>query len=73
MPCPACLQDRFHDFVPALSKWAGTIVGLTLIAIGLLGLYETYFESSEEHGHEGEMNLAMAGEQQAVLAASAGF
>ena len=48
---------------------AGTIVGLTLIAIGLLGLYETYFEGGEEHGHEGEMNLAMAGEQQRAVQA----
>jgi hypothetical protein len=47
--------------VPALSKWAGTIVGLTLIAIGLMGIYETYFEAGEGHAHEGELALAAAG------------
>jgi hypothetical protein len=31
-------------------------VGLTLIAIGLMGLYETYFES--DHGHEDEAAAA---------------
>lgn len=60
----ACLQERFHDFLPALSKWSGTVVGLTLIAIGLIGIYETYFEGGH-HGEEeeaAELKLAVAGE-----------
>ncbi|GBF94490.1 hypothetical protein Rsub_07024 [Raphidocelis subcapitata] len=50
------LKERFHDFIPALSRWSGVVVGLTLIAIGLMGLYETYFES--DHGHEEEASAA---------------
>ncbi|KAF6253117.1 hypothetical protein COO60DRAFT_1273879 [Scenedesmus sp. NREL 46B-D3] len=53
--------DRFHDFVPALSKWSGTVVGLTLIAIGLMGIYETYFEGQHEEEQQGELQLAVAG------------
>lgn len=58
------LQDRFHDFVPALSKWSGTVVGMTLIAIGLMGVYETYFESASAEGEEEqELKLAVAGKR----------
>jgi hypothetical protein len=40
------------------------VVGLTLIAIGLIGIYETYFEGGH-HGEEeeaAELKLAVAGE-----------
>lgn len=48
--------------MPALSRWSGTVVGLTLMAIGLMGIYETYFEGSEAEEHEeAELKLAMAG------------
>jgi hypothetical protein len=39
------------------------VVGLTLIAIGLIGIYETYFEGGH-HGEEeepAELKLAVAG------------
>jgi hypothetical protein len=56
-------QERFHDLVPALSKWSGTVVGLTLMAIGLMGIYETYFEAPEaEEDEEQQLKLAVAGE-----------
>lgn len=55
------LQERFHDLVPALSRWSGTVVGLTLMAIGLMGIYETYFEGHGEEEEEQELKLAMAG------------
>lgn len=42
------LKDRFQQLVPALSKWGGATVGLTLLAIGAMGLYETFIE---EHDH----------------------
>lgn len=41
--------------MPALSKWGGAVVGLTLLAIGAMGLYETFFEHHEDgegHRHE---------------------
>ena len=41
------LQDRFTSLVPALSKYGSVTVGLTLLVIGVGGLYETYMESSE--------------------------
>lgn len=44
------LKDRFQQLVPALSKWGGTTVGLTLLAIGALGVYESFFE--EHHNDE---------------------
>lgn len=41
------------QLVPALSKWGGAVVGLTLLAIGATGLYETFFEQHEEgEGHD---------------------
>jgi hypothetical protein len=49
--------------VPALSKWSGTVVGLTLIAIGLMGIYETYFEGQHEEEEEQDLKLAVAGKQ----------
>ncbi|KAG2431121.1 hypothetical protein HXX76_009651 [Chlamydomonas incerta] len=62
------LKERFHDFVPFLDKWAGTVVPLTLIAIGVMGIYESVFEAKEGEGHHGHgeeeaaaVNLALAG------------
>lgn len=54
------------QLVPALSKWGGATVGLTLIAIGCMGIYETFFEQhhdDEEHGHGGP---TASGEQEAA-------
>lgn len=45
------LKDRFQQLVPALSKWGGTTVGLTLLAIGALGVYESFFEGDHHHEH----------------------
>jgi len=44
------LKERFHGIVPMLSKWAGSVVGLTLIAIGVMGIYESRFMHHEAHG-----------------------
>eukprot|EP00878_Enallax_costatus_P007487 GHUV01007842.1.p1 GENE.GHUV01007842.1~~GHUV01007842.1.p1 ORF type:complete len:374 (+),score=60.39 GHUV01007842.1:57-1124(+) len=66
------LKDRFHDFVPALSRWSGTVVGMTLIAIGLMGVYETYFEGPQAEEHEEhELKLAVAGADGSITAAAA--
>ena len=58
-------QDKFHDFVPALDTWAAYIVPLTLITIGLVGIYESCFKKPDEdehhHGEDGEPSLALAG------------
>lgn len=60
--CTLRVQERFHDLVPALSRWSGTVVGLTLMAIGFMGIYETYFEGHEADEHEEpDLKLAMAG------------
>jgi len=57
------LKERFDNFAPALSRWSGVVVGLTLVAIGVMGLYETYVEgrAGEEGGAHGELPLALAG------------
>ena len=41
------LKDRFTSFVPALSKYGSATVGGTLLAIGAVGLYETWAAASE--------------------------
>lgn len=48
------LKDRFDSLVPALSKWGGTTVGLTLLAIGALGVYESFFENEHSYGSGNE-------------------
>ena len=40
--------------MPFLSKWAGAVVGLTLIGIGVMGIYESRFEQHEGHGGDAE-------------------
>ncbi|GIL89691.1 hypothetical protein Vretimale_16646 [Volvox reticuliferus] len=57
------LKERFHDLVPFLSKWASTVVPLTLIAIGMMGIYESFFEKGDAHAEaEAEaVGLALAG------------
>ncbi|GLC52935.1 hypothetical protein PLESTB_000689900 [Pleodorina starrii] len=58
------LKERFHDLVPFLSKWAGIVVPLTLIAIGVMGIYESFFEKDAEAHAEAEaeaVGLALAG------------
>jgi len=52
------LKERFHGIVPVLSKWSGAIVGLTLIGIGVLGVYESLFQHEESVPVE---SVAMAG------------
>lgn len=41
-------QDKFNDFMPALDKWSAYIVPLTLITIGVVGLYESYGSKQED-------------------------
>lgn len=55
-PTPAALPPPLPpQLVPALSKWGGAVVGLTLLAIGAMGLYETFFEQHEEgEAHESD-------------------
>ena len=43
----ACVQDRFTSLVPALTKYGATTVGVTLLVIGVAGLYETLTEGAE--------------------------
>ena len=53
------LKDRFTALVPALSKWGGTTVGLTLLAIGVMGIYESFFEQQphEEAARDGASSV----------------
>lgn len=52
------LKDRFEAFVPALSRWGGTTVGLSLIAIGGMGLLELW----QEHREQQQPEPALEGE-----------
>ena len=49
------MQDRFDALMPALSKWGGTLVGLTLLAIGFMGIYEAYFDKHDDEEHDDEV------------------
>lgn len=53
------LQDRFTSLVPALTKYGATTVGVTLLVIGLAGLYETLTEGAKLAD---EAQPALAGE-----------
>lgn len=64
-------KDRFDHLVPALSKYAGVMVGLTLIFIGCLGIYENLFEKHDEEGKEGDAKAKGQEEAAAAAAASA--
>ena len=39
------LKDHFNSLVPALAKWGGTSVGLSLVCIGVMGLMELRAET----------------------------
>jgi hypothetical protein len=45
--CVCWAQDRFTSLVPALTKYGATTVGVTLLVIGVAGLYETLTEGGE--------------------------
>ncbi|CAG9467658.1 unnamed protein product [Pedinophyceae sp. YPF-701] len=50
----ALLKDRIEGFMPALTKYSGTLVGLILVAIGVMGIYESFFEGDHHHHHHDE-------------------
>eukprot|EP00887_Chlorella_sp_A99_P000477 scaffold17.g477.t1 len=67
------LKDRFTALVPALTRWGGTAVGLTLLAIGMLGIYESYFEDPHAvDEEEASISAAAAAEAAAEHQAGAG-
>ena len=41
------MQERFHVITPALSKYTGCIVAITLMVIGGLGVKESVAEEDE--------------------------
>lgn len=51
----ALLKDKFHDLMPFLDKWAAYIVPLTLITIGVVGIYESHFAKDDNHGADGHL------------------
>lgn len=65
------LKDRFTALVPALSKWGGTTVGLTLLAIGALGVYEAFIEGhhdDEAHGADVPGDSSPSGREESSAA-----
>jgi hypothetical protein len=58
------MQDRFHNFLPALEKWSGAVVAFTLLVIGVAGIYESHFVKHDGDLAEEEqaaMQVALAG------------
>lgn len=51
------LKAQFTVVLPFLERWAGTIVGLTLLTIGGLGIYESVFEQDEGGENQDEAKL----------------
>lgn len=71
---PSPPQDRFTSVVPALTKYGSTTVGATLLAIGALGLYETWAEhtaTDDGEGEGGEAAPALAGDAASPAPAAA--
>ena len=67
LPMPQVLKDRFEAFVPALTRWGGTTVGLSLIGIGGLGLLELWQDHRAEQA-AASADVALAGRLVTVLA-----
>lgn len=55
------LKDRFTSLVPALSKYGSATVGGTLLAIGAVGLYETWAAAAEAEEAASAAPAALAG------------
>ena len=65
---PQVLKDRFEAFVPALTRWGGTTVGLSLIAIGGLGLLELWQDhQAEQAAASASADVALAGRLNSML------
>ena len=64
------LKDRFASLVPSLAKWGSATVGGTLLAIGCLGLFETYQAHSETAAEAAEAEREAEAEAEALLASS---
>ena len=60
---------RFTSLVPALTRWGTTAVGLTLVAIGALGIYESFFEQHHVEAKEAAIAALAAAEPAANKAA----
>jgi len=35
------MKDKFDSFIPALNKYGGVLIGITLLIIGIIGIYES--------------------------------
>jgi sulfite exporter TauE/SafE len=58
----ALLKEQFTSVLPFLERWSGVIVGLTLIAIGAVGIYESFFaREGEEEGEDEAVLRKIAG------------
>lgn len=60
-------QDRFNSLMPALTKWGGTMVGVTLLLIGALGIYERFFEDGHDDDDGDELETISAAPMAAWL------
>lgn len=69
------LKSQFTVFLPFLERWAGTIVGLTLVTIGGLGIYESVFEQDEGESEDEEAlrDITAKADSGEVKAAAATF
>lgn len=45
----AMLKDKFDCILPALNKYGGILIGLTLVSIGLIGLRENMLNTNDIH------------------------
>ena len=66
------LKDRFNSLVPALAKWGGTSVGLSLVCIGIMGLMELRAESQAAQQEQLSSQPASASSQFAAQDAERG-
>lgn len=71
----ALLKEKFDNIAPIITKWSGIIVPLTLIIIGMMGIYETCFnkEVEDEEAHSHDEDLKKAAEQKGQRAIMATY
>jgi len=57
------LKGRFEGLMPFLQQWGGPLVGLTLLAIGFTGLWETLGPGEGHHHHRHHHHDGEAGHE----------
>jgi sulfite exporter TauE/SafE len=61
------LKEQFTNFLPFLERWAGVIVGLTLVAIGVTGIMESRTAHATHLAEGAEASMSSMSDDEAAL------